>query len=166
MVSAVTEFIDASSAVSGIASDAGPSLQLAIHSAGADFVKIDLLSGRAWLTSRLYIFSVIFSETAFVKRIVFVQTNDAGLETFVGLADPLAAADRLGARFRWFSYALADAERGENGYLPAGSIGLIRPFADQEWASRTAERYLSHPLIRAAAHAGEAGQAASEFAYS
>jgi hypothetical protein len=164
-VSAVTEFIDASTTAGAVASDAGPSLQLAIHSTGADFVKIDLRSGRAWLTSRLYIFSVIFSETAQVKRIAFVQTSDAGVETFVGLANPLDAADRLGSRFHWFCYALADAERQTTDYQLSGSIDLARPFTDQEWASKVAERYLIHPLIRAAAHAGAARQAASEFVY-
>lgn len=87
------------------------------------------------------------------------------METFVGLANPLDAADRLGSRFHWFCYALADAERQTTDYQPSGSIGLARPFTDQEWASRVAERYLSHPLIRDAAHAGAARQAASEFVY-
>ena len=164
-VSAVTEFIDASTTASAVASDAGPSLQLAIHSAGTDFVKIDLRSGRAWLTSRLYIFSVIFSETAQVKKIAFVQTSDAGVETFVGLANPLEAADRLGTRFYWS--VRASRRRAPDNRLSAIRMRiLIGPaFTDQEWASKVAERYLVHPLIRAAAHAGAARQAASEFVY-
>jgi hypothetical protein len=135
-VSAVTEFIDASTTAGAVASDAGPSLQLAIHSAGADFVKIDLRSGRAWLTSRLYIFSLIFSETARAKRIAFVQTSDAGVATFVGLANPLDAADTLGSRFHWFCYALADAERQTTDYQLSRSIDLARPFTDQDGRQR------------------------------
>jgi len=165
VVSAVTDFIDATSAVSGIASDAGPSLELAIHTTGSDFVKIDIRGGRAWLTSRLYIFSVIFSETAKMKRIIFVQRSDDGLETFVGSADPLAAVDRLGSRFRWFRYALADAERQVSDSQPSDLAELIRPFADLQWASRVAEQYIIHPLIRAAAYAGADREKTNKFSY-
>jgi hypothetical protein len=165
LVSAVTEFIDATSAVGGIASDAGPSLQLAIRTAGTDFVKIDLRGGRAWLTSRLYIFSVIFSETAKVKRIAFVQRSDTGLETFVGLVDPLVVVTVLGRRFQWFCYALANAERQIRDSQPSDPLGLIRPFTELQWTSRVAEQYLISPLIRDVAYAGASRQAASEFRY-
>jgi hypothetical protein len=166
MVSAVTKFIDASAA-GLIASDAGPSLQAAIYSTGADFVKIDLRGGRAWLTSRLYIFSVIFSETAEVKKIVFVQRSDAGTETFVGIADPLVVADRLGSRFPWFTYALAAAEPH---YMeeqpPPNTRSLVRPFTNPLWAAQIAQMYLVHPLIRDAPYPGEDGQGLIGFSYS
>jgi hypothetical protein len=163
-VSAVTEFIEASS-VSGIASDAGPSLQLAINTTGADFAKIDLGSGKAWLTSRLYIFSAIFSEAAKVKKLVFVQRGVSGAESFVGLADPLAVADRLGSRFRWFDYALADAEHDVIQVQQSYPAVQIRPLMDSEWAARVAEKYLAHSLIRSVPYFGESDQGKSQFFY-
>ncbi len=128
VVSAVTEFIDATAARPA-GSDAGPSLQTTIYSTGADFVKINLGSGRSWLTTRLFIFAVIFSETASVKKIVFVQESDAGVETFAGVADPLAVANRLGSRFRWLSSALADAERPFMAEQWRATLRPIRPGA-------------------------------------
>lgn len=166
MVSAVTEFIDATSAAGGIASDSGSSLQTAIYSTGADFVKIDLRGGHGWLTSRLYIFSVILSETAGVKRLVFVQRDASGSETFAGMANPLVVAERLGSRFRWLSYALADAEspQGYEQQFP-DTRELVRPFSDPQWVSQVAERYLTNSLIRAMPYATAGGQA-DEFTYS
>jgi IPT/TIG domain len=165
MVSAVTEFIDASAA-GRIASDAGPSLQAAIYSTGADFVKIDLRGGKAWLTSRLYIFSVIFSETAAVKRIVFVQRSDTGTETFVGIADPLDVADRLGSRFPWFSYALAAAEpHYMDEQPPPNTQSLVRPFTNPLWAAQISQMYLVNPLIRNAPYAAEDGPGPADFSY-
>jgi IPT/TIG domain len=164
MVSAVTEFIDATSTAGQIMSSGGKSLDMAIHSTGADFVKIDLLGGRGWLTSRLYIFSVILSETAGVKKLVLVQRGTAGDESFAGIASPLLVADRLGSRFRWLSYALADAMSPNPSGQQASASVLVRPLTDPQWASGVAERYLTHGLIRTAPYAS-ADDKVNQFTY-
>ena len=163
-VSAVTDFIDATSAAGHIASDAGSSLQTAIYSTGADFVKIDLRGGHGWLTSRLYIFSIILSEASEVKKLVFVQRSAAGIETFAGMADPLVVADRLGSKFRWLSYALTEATLTVTNAPLSGLLELAR-FKDPQWASGVAERYLVHPLIRHVPFAGMDNPTPKEFKY-
>jgi hypothetical protein len=141
-------------------------LQTAIYSTGADFVKIEHRGGHGWLTRRLYLFSVILSETAGVKRLVFVQRDARGSETFVGVANPLVVAERLGSRFQWLSYALADAESSQ-GNEPQNSDtrGLMRPFTNPQWVSPVVERYLTHPLIRTSPYT-DADSQANEFTYS
>jgi hypothetical protein len=148
-VSGVTEFIDArtTSAIgsSGGPNDAGSSMQAAIYTTDADFVKINLRGGNGWLTSRLYVFSLILA-AAPVKRLVFVARTESGVETFVGMADPRAVAVRLGHRYGWLDYAFADAQSAVVG-APL-TPRPPDPMADPEWASFVATQFLAHPLIR------------------
>ena len=165
LVSAVTEFMEASAA-GNIQSDVVSSLPIAINTTGAEYIKINLRGGGAWLTSRLYIFSIIFSETASIRKIVFVQRSDTGAETFVGVADPLAVADKLGTRFPWLSYALADAELSYRAIqLPSNPRSLVRPFTNPEWAAQLAQLYLNNSLIKRAPNTNADRQRSAEFSY-
>jgi hypothetical protein len=149
VISAVRNFIDATSN-SGFR-DSGASLQAVAHSEPADFAKIDLRGGQAWLTSRLYIFSLILANTVNVKRLVFVARTDAGAETFVGMAEPQAVARRLANRFPWLLDALSDAI-WSNSNLDSGMIPQ-QYLADPDWAASVAADYLIHPLIRRSPYA-------------
>lgn len=165
-VSGVTAFIDART-TGAIASSAGPndagsSMQAAIYTTDADFVKINLRAGDGWLTSRLYLFSLILA-AAHVKRLVFVAHTQRGPETFVGTAEPRAVADRLGHRYGWLDFAFVDAQTAV-----AGAPLTPRPpdpMADPEWASFVASQFLAHPLIRRQPDAGIFDSAVPMFQY-
>lgn len=169
VVAEVASFIDATSS-SGFR-DSSASLQEVARTGNADYATIDLRGGHAWLTSRLFIFSIILANTAGVKRMLFVRRSAAGNETFVGISDPLEVASRLAHRFRWLPQGLADAEASPR-LATLGAPGMSASpgelwgsqFADPEWAASVAELYLTHPLIRRAPYPPSAGLIA-EFHY-
>jgi hypothetical protein len=144
VLSAARGFIDAT-ATAGF-QDSAPALRVITRADASDFAKIDLGSGHSWLTSRLFIFSLILGGTAGVRRLVFLQRSAEGIATFVGVADPLVVAARLATRFPWLSYALSDATELSGPRKDAWSP----PFADPAWAEAVGARYLVHPLIRSA----------------
>jgi len=163
-VSAVVEFIDAATGPGVASSDAGSSLQAAIYTSGADFVKIDLRRGRGWLTSRLFIFALILG-AAGVKRLVFVEKTDTTSQLFVGSASPAEVAERLARRFPWLSYALEDAQCARL-YTPLHVPRPADPLRDPTWASYISEQFLAHPLVRAEPQVALQAEVEPEFVYS
>ena len=77
-----------------------------------------------------------------------MEKSGRGENTFVGLSDPLAVADLLETRYRWFAYAWADAEAAQL-YAPVHVPRPADPLSDPTWASYVSAQYLAHPLIQA-----------------
>ena len=75
-----------------------------------DYAVVDLGMGGEWLTSRLFILSVILSRMRGLRAFVFVETTGPVRRRFVGVCDSDAVHWRLAARFPWFEAALAHAE--------------------------------------------------------
>jgi hypothetical protein len=93
------------------ASDSGQMLfQLIRVGERSDSATFDLGIGNRWLTSRLYIFSVILSELLGVRCMVFLQTRDGVPRRFVGLAKPDDVRTALGRRYDWFERALVSSQ--------------------------------------------------------
>ena len=54
----------------------------------ADYIELDLGTGREWLTSRLYLLSAHIPEVSGVQRLVFVETRAGLPRQFAGVAHP------------------------------------------------------------------------------
>jgi hypothetical protein len=74
-------------------------------------VVVDLGSGQEWLTSRLFILSVLLSRMRGLQVVVFIEANGGVRRRLVGTAEPDAIRWRLAAHFPWLEAALAVAEQ-------------------------------------------------------
>jgi hypothetical protein len=75
-----------------------------------DYAVVDLADGRAWLSSRLYILSIILHRMRGLRAIVFVQTVGLRKRCFVGVCDVAPVRWRLAARWPRLESAYAAAE--------------------------------------------------------
>jgi hypothetical protein len=75
----------------------------------AEYAIVDLRSGNAWLTSRLFIFAVILGEVTGLRAFVFLE-NAAGIRRrFLCVATPANVRKALGRRYPWLEEAFAKA---------------------------------------------------------
>lgn len=75
----------------------------------ADWATIDLRTGDAWLTSRLYLFSWVLAQLVGVRCLVFVATRDDIPNHFVGLAEPTSVRVSLARSQPWLQRAFVTA---------------------------------------------------------
>lgn len=75
-----------------------------------DFAVVDLGTGHEWLSSRLYIMSVILRRMRGLKLIVFVETAGGMRRRFLGACDCDRLRWKLAARYPWFEAAISLAE--------------------------------------------------------
>jgi hypothetical protein len=75
----------------------------------SDSATLDLGTGNRWLTSRLFIFSVILCELLGVRCMVFLETRDGIPKRFVGVADPRAVRAAMRLRWDWYERAFLSA---------------------------------------------------------
>lgn len=74
-----------------------------------DYAEINLGSGSEWLTSRLFIMSIVFSRMKSIQCFVFVETSGGVRKRFVGWAGPEAVRWVLAKQFPWLEKAYAGA---------------------------------------------------------
>jgi hypothetical protein len=86
-----------------------------------DYAVVDLAAGNQWLTSRLFILSVILSRWRGLRAFVFVETAEYVRRRFVGVCDSDAVRWRLAARYPWLEAALVNAEAAVWPPPPAGA---------------------------------------------
>jgi len=89
-----------------------------------DYAVVDLGTGREWLTSRLFILSVILSRMRGLRAFVFVETSGHIRRRFVGVCDSDVVHWRLAARFPWYQAALVHAEDAVWPALPSSVVQL------------------------------------------
>jgi hypothetical protein len=89
-----------------------------------DYAVVDLGMGSEWLTSRLFILSVILSRMRGLRAFVFVETAGHVRRRFVGVCDSDAVHWRLASKFPWFEAALAHAEAAVWPQLPPDAADL------------------------------------------
>jgi hypothetical protein len=77
--------------------------------AQADYAIVDLRDGEAWLTSRLFIFSLILGEVSGLRAFVFLETAANTRRRFLGVATPSNVRRALGRRYPWLEEAFARA---------------------------------------------------------
>lgn len=81
--------------------------------AQADYAIVDLRSGHEWLTSRLFIFSLILGEVTGLRAFVFLESAAGTRRRFLGVATPSNVRRALGKRYPWLEEAFARALRAE-----------------------------------------------------
>ena len=125
--------------------DSGSALFMLVNSGvRADSARFDLRTGRAWLTSRLYIFAVLLPAVLGVRCLVFTETRDGVARRFVGLAEPRAVATALGRHFNWFTLAWTRASIGlytsdENALTELRALAQDPNVYDWQLASKVTE---------------------------
>ena len=75
--------------------------------AQADYAIVDLRSGKAWLTSRLFIFSLILGEVTGLRAFVFLESTPNTRRKFLGAATPANVRRSLGRGYPWLEEAFA-----------------------------------------------------------
>lgn len=78
-----------------------------LHPRGADYAVVDLGRGEEWLTSRLYIFSLVLGEVSHLSALVFLETASGARRRFLGVATPGDVREPLARRYPWFEQAFA-----------------------------------------------------------
>jgi hypothetical protein len=99
-----------------------------------EYAVVDLGSGEEWLSSRLYVLSVLMRRMRGLHALVFVETSGNVRRSFVGVCDCDRVRWRMAARWPRFEAALAGAELvlwGHPYAVPGGefTIDVNRPWA-------------------------------------
>lgn len=97
-------------------------IELANASPRADYLVIDLRDGQAWLTSRLYLFSVVLSPVLGLRCLVFVGTNGLVPRSFLGLSAPESVARALETRYPRLRKAMVEAQLQTRNTWPSADL--------------------------------------------
>jgi hypothetical protein len=112
----------------------------------ADYAVLDLGSGGHWLTSRVFIFSVLLQRMRGLRCVVFVETVGESRRQFIGLATPQEVRWALGRRYPWLEIAYAQAYATALGQHPLARDALVMPpdgMLPASVANSTASSYLA-----------------------
>jgi hypothetical protein len=74
-----------------------------------DYAVVNLGTGNEWLTTRLYIMSIVFARMKGVKCFVFVETTDHTRRRFTCWAEPEKLRWAMARRYPWLEQAYAKA---------------------------------------------------------
>jgi len=74
-----------------------------------DYAEVNLGEGKEWLTTRLYIMSILFDRMKGIKCFVFVESTAATRKRFVCWAEPEKIRWALARRYEWLEPAFANA---------------------------------------------------------
>ncbi|MFO7825676.1 MAG: hypothetical protein R6V72_17190 [Cyclobacterium sp.] len=99
-----------------------------------DYASIDIYGGKAWLTSRLYIFSAILSKLKGVRYWVFVDSHDSIHKKFIGYIDSRSLRLQLSDHFPFLSKAYTKA--------------LLEVFPDGEDSMKAADTWKITQLVK------------------
>jgi hypothetical protein len=101
-----------------------------LHSKDADYAVVDLGRGEEWLTSRLYIFSLVLGEISRLSALVFLETVAGGRRRFLGVAAPGDVRSALARRYPWLEHAFAVAYAAQYPAFGPDAVGQsISPLA-------------------------------------
>ena len=95
--------------------------EIARSSAPADYVVIDLRGGKAWLTSRLYLFTLVLPPVTGLRCFVFVGNLGSTPGYFLGIASPEHVARALERRYSWLRPTCVEIQLQPLVSGPAGS---------------------------------------------
>ena len=116
--------------------------------AQADYAIVDLRSGHAWLTSRLFIFSLILGEVTGLRAFVFLESTANTRRRFLGVAAPSNVRRALGRRYPWLEEAFARALSGEYANLQQLESPGVSTFSNQTSPFTSAEQWRVTNFVR------------------
>jgi hypothetical protein len=70
-----------------------------------DFMVVDLGTGDAWLTTRLFLFTALLERARGLRAVVFVHTRDHTSRMFLGVSRPAEVQQALTAAYPWIADA-------------------------------------------------------------
>ena len=109
----------------------------------SDYAVIDLGEGRNWLTTRLFLVSILLKRMRGLRTLVFVETRDNIEQRFVGLGSPSLVRWRFAREYPWLEHAFAQAYGSlENHDISSDSGALALPMA-----AVLLERFINNPDI-------------------
>lgn len=108
--------------------------------AQADYAIVDLRSGQAWLTSRLFIFSLILGEVTGLRAFVFLESTASTRRKFLGVATPANVRRALGRGYPWLEEACAWALSGQYPNVPQLVPPSVSRFSNQSSPLTPAEQ--------------------------
>jgi hypothetical protein len=125
---------------------------------GAEYAIVDLRSGNAWLTSRLFIFALILGEVSGLRAFVFLETVGGTRRRFLGVSTPASVRRALGKRYPWLEEAFARSV-ADSYPKPQAPVGTATPpavvpredvsvFVNQAPAFVTGEQWQVTDLVR------------------
>lgn len=133
-----------------------------------DFVVVDLGSGTSWLTSRLFVFSLVLEYLRNLRVFVFVYTDGVVDRKYLGLASPEAIRAGLATSEPWLEAAWARSlhnhtKREEGGGIPTETSDttvnrLLRGPDAIENAKTLSDAFLSNLRSTTAPAHGDTGQ--------
>lgn len=96
----------------------------------ADFAVVELGSADQWLTSRLFITTVMMERMRGVKVIVFLERGDSTERRFVAVANARQLRWGLARQFPWLEAALIKAESGLYSLDPPKMVTVSKTVSD------------------------------------
>ena len=90
-----------------------------------EYSVVDLKSGRAWLSSRLFILSIVLARMRGVKALVFVADRGDVKHGFVGIAAPGDVRWALAQQCPWFEPAFAKAYSSIGNFQVVSASGKL-----------------------------------------
>jgi hypothetical protein len=112
-----------------------------------DYVVVDLGNGKAWLTTRLFLFAILLQQQRGLRAMVFLDSQSDSGPDFLGLARPDAIRRRLTAQHPYMGKAFARATVDSyfmNDPQPYTSDGRLHT----EFATNVAEQFLHQVQIQ------------------
>lgn len=114
----------------------------------ADYAIVDLQSGKAWLTSRLFIFSLILGEVTGVRAFVFLESTANTRRKFLGVATAVDVRRALGTRYPWLEEAFVRALASAAPAGPVVESPGVSKFTNQGSPLAPGQDYLITNLVR------------------
>jgi hypothetical protein len=79
--------------------------QQLLGSIKADYAVVDLGKGQEWLTTRLFMFSLLLGMMGGIRALVFLESSNGTRRKFLGIAAPLDVQKALAGRYPWLEEA-------------------------------------------------------------
>jgi hypothetical protein len=114
----------------------------------ADYAVVDLRSGNAWLTSRLFLFSIILGEIRGLRGFVFLETTSDQRRRFLGFATPTAVRRGLGSRYPWLEEAFAKAIAAQYPDIKPPEMPQVSKFSNMTYPLQGSESWPITNVVR------------------
>jgi hypothetical protein len=115
----------------------------------SDYAIVDVGLGREWLTSRLFIFSLILGEVSRLRAFVFIESTANTRRRFLGVATPANVRRALGRRYPWFEESVVSALSSQGpGVQSAADIPFVSKFNGWQSPVASSDPYTVSAFVR------------------